>query len=86
MTTDMMTLMIINITMIMTTTMIKMPALMKIMLMLISPGNLAHPVPPLPKHKILLQRRKLVNVQHLKKENVDYETFREGFENHSQGI
>lgn len=31
----------------------------------VGPGNLAHPVPPLTKHKILLQRRKLVDVQHL---------------------
>lgn len=31
----------------------------------VGPGNLAHPIPPLPKHKIIFQRRKLVDVQHL---------------------
>jgi len=31
----------------------------------VGPGNLAHSIPPLPKHKIIFQRRKLVDVQHL---------------------
>ena len=90
MATNMMTLRNMKMKMIMTTTMMTMPVtmliMMKRMLMVISPGNLAHPVPPLTKHKILLQGRKLVDVQHLIKKKVNYETFREGFKNHSHGI
>ena len=32
----------------------------------VAPGHLAHPVPPLTQHKVLLQRRKFVDVQNLK--------------------
>ena len=76
-TTIMMTLMNIKIRMIMmmTATMmiktkmmtISVMTMTKMMTLLISPGNLAHSIPPLPKHKIIFQRRKLVDVQHLKK-------------------
>ena len=31
----------------------------------VAPGHLAHPVPPLTQHKVLLQRRKFVDVQNL---------------------
>ena len=33
----------------------------------VAPGHLAHSVPPLPQHKVLLQRRKFVDVQNLQK-------------------
>ena len=79
-TTIMMTLMNIKIRMIMmmTATMmiktkmmtISVMTMTKMMTLLISPGNLAHSIPPLPKHKIIFQRRKLVDVQHLKKESL----------------
>ena len=66
------TIMMMKATMMIKTKMmtISVMTMTKMMTLLISPGNLAHSIPPLPKHKIIFQRRKLVDVQHLKKESI----------------